>query len=124
MQSEKKCQRNTPDLRYIHVDPPKAKSTRLLGIWDVYIPDILCPHFFRDSVFILPPTFSVGKSGGMRCPNPFQSALVAVNKAFCRDLRGVWEVSIYTVAPHTNHGIMKIPHNHLKLRENAVYTRL
>ena len=48
----------------------------------------------------------------MRGSNPSEDALVAANKAFYRDLGGVWEISIYTVAPHT------ISH-HATCRENA-----
>ena len=81
----------------------------------MYIPDILEVYtglfVSRVPEILISPClrhFPTEESVGMRGPNPSGNIIVAVNKAFYRDLRGVLEVSIYTVAPHTGLQIIVI----------------
>ena len=73
------------------------------------VPDVYTGFFVSTCPMILIPAclrhFPATETVGMKRPNPSGDTIIVVNKAFGRDLRGVWEVSIYTVAPHTTHGL-------------------
>ena len=52
-----------------------------------------------------PRHFPAAESVGMKPSNQSGDIVVAVNKAFCRDLSGFWGIFTYTVMPHTTYRI-------------------